>query len=152
MKRTQKNFSVPPAISRFLLSFRINLPGLTPRPLNPMMVEETIGEQLDLFALDIHYEITEEQVQQALQKVIAQAKKAGNHDSFHVYGAKGRLLDMSTTNMLPELEKRGYLQLWNNGRRCHLFQEYRDWHDPKEIADAYRDLCLQALANGRQFL
>jgi len=110
------------------------------------------GEQLDLFSLDLHFEITEDQIQEALRKVIAQAKKAGNHDSFHVFNSSGhRMLDMSTTNILPELEKRGYLTLWNNGRMCHLKNEYKDWHDPAEIAAEYRSLCMDSLSRGSTF-
>jgi len=118
------------------------------------MIKDSMAmdEQLDLFSLDLHFEIAEDQIQEALRKVIAQAKKAGNHDSFHVFNSSGhRMLDMSTTNILPELEKRGYLTLWNNGRMCHLKNEYKDWHDPAEVATEYRSRCMASLAGGNNF-
>lgn len=104
-----------------------------------------MSEEYDLFSFSFEDTFSEEKIQVALQEVIASAKSAGNHHSFHIKD----YLTMTTRNILPELEKRGYLEVWGNGRMCQLYTPYKDWHDPEEIAAEYRKLCLQAIENGK---
>jgi hypothetical protein len=117
-------------------------------------IAEPINEELmlDLFSFDFSKVnlLTDERIQIALAEVIAQAKLTGNYDSFHVVGSNKRaMLSMNTTNLLPDLQRMGYLHIWDNGRMCHLNNEYKDWHNPSDIAERYRGLCLDAIARGK---
>lgn len=106
------------------------------------MIQQT--EEIDLFSFNFENTVTEEMLQDTLKKVIAAAKKAGNHHSFLIY----KYLNSSEANLLADLQSRGYLEVWNKGRMCQLYNEYREWHDPVEVATEYRKNALDLIAKG----
>jgi hypothetical protein len=101
-------------------------------------------EEIDLFSFEFENVVTEEMLEDALRNVVAAAKKSGNSHSFHIY----RHLSRSNANLLLDLQSRGFLNVWNNGRMCELKKEYRDWHDPAEVAAEYRKNAIDLIANG----
>lgn len=102
------------------------------------------AEEIDLFSFVFENVVTEEMIENALKQVVAAAKKTGNSNSFHIY----RHLSRSTANLLPDLQNRGFLKVWNKGEMCELNIKYRDWHDPAEVAANYRENALKLIANG----
>lgn len=113
-------------------------------------------EVLDLFDFQYENEVSEIQIQAALREIVACAKEAGNHHSFHLYPSSPRekretRLSMSTINLLPELERRGYLEVWSNGRMCRLFDQYKDWHDPVDVAERFRQKAKEMLESGKTY-
>ncbi|WP_054029196.1 hypothetical protein [Bacillus sp. FJAT-28004] len=102
------------------------------------------AEEIDLFSFVFENVVTEEMIENALKEVVAAAKKSGNSHSFHIY----RHLSRSTANLLPDLQSRGFLKVWDNGRMCDLKTEYRDWHNPAEVAAEYRKKTLDLIASG----
>jgi hypothetical protein len=121
--------------------------------------------ELSLFDYDYTVEVNEESIQDALQQVITYFKECGNGNSLPLdgdgfYGGiqmdgsikQGRpVLPVSIrTYFIPELVKRGYIKLWggNDHQMMHLKNEYRDWHDPVEIAALFRKYAMEAVDRG----
>jgi len=110
-----------------------------------------IEMELDLFSFSFDPEHSADQLDAALKEVIAQAKRSGNHHSFHVFHQyEGVSLSGNTINCLPELQEKGYLELWNSGtsRMCQLNDELKDWHDPREVAALFRTRAMDVLQRG----
>ncbi|MEK8217155.1 hypothetical protein [Paenibacillus sp. FSL L8-0463] len=105
-------------------------------------------DNIDLFSFEFENIVTDSLIEGALAEVVATAKSLGNSHSFNINRSKLRL---ATINLLPELEKRGYLTIWNEGVMCNLADEYREWHDPAEVAADYRQRAYEALASGSTY-
>lgn len=104
----------------------------------------TMSDDFDLFSFTFEQDTSEERIQAALAEVVSTAKREGNNHSFHIH----RNLSMTTANLLPELEKRGFLDVWNEGRMCNLQMSLRDWHEPAEVAAEYRARMLGLIEGG----